>query len=114
MIPNGLSHFLLRQRQVGVVKADLRVINLIPSYSLVDIQGIVNCPNRKVIPTSRKSATFTIKARTHRPIFRGSAAELVVESADSNPESADSTTDSVIVGRLSLSNMFDILNSLDY
>ena len=41
-----------------------------------------------------------VKARTHRPIFRGFAAELAEESADSIPESADSTTDFVVVGRL--------------
>ena len=50
-----------------------------------------------------------VKARTHRPIFRGFSAESAVESADSIPESSDSTTDFPIVGRLSLSNMFDIL-----
>ena len=54
-----------------------------------------------------------MKARTHRPIFRGFAAESAVESADSGIESADSTTDSVIVGRLSISNMFNILNPLE-
>ena len=36
----------------------------------------------------------------------------MVELADSIPELADYTTDSVIVGRLPLSNMFDILNPL--
>ena len=40
--------------------------------------------------------------------FRGFAAESVVESADSIPESADSTTDFVIVGRLPVLNMFNI------
>ena len=45
-----------------------------------------------------------------RPIFRGFPAELAVESANSILESADSTKDSVIVGRLSILNMFDILN----
>ena len=48
-----------------------------------------------------------IKAHTHRPIFREIAAESVVESADSG---IDSTTDSVIVGHLSILNMFNILN----
>ena len=38
-----------------------------------------------------------LKARTYRPIFRGLAAESAVEAADSIPESADYTTDSVIV-----------------
>ena len=51
---------------------------------------------------------YRIKAHTHRPIFRGVAAELVVESADSIPESADSTTDSVIVSRLPVLNIFNI------
>ena len=50
-----------------------------------------------------------LKARTHRPIFKRFATESVVESADSLPESADSTTDFTKVGRLPLSNMFDIL-----
>ena len=49
-----------------------------------------------------------IKACTYRPIFRGLAAESAVESADSIPESADSTTDFVIVGRLPVLNMFNI------
>ena len=53
------------------------------------------------------------KAHTHRPIFRGFVAESVAESADSIPESADYTTDSVIVGRLPLSNMLNILNPLE-
>ena len=58
---------------------------------------------------------MSIKARTHRPIFTGSAAESLVEStdswiepADSNPESAGSTGDFVLVGRLPVLNMFDI------
>ena len=41
---------------------------------------------------------------THWPIFRGFAAE----SVDSIPESADSTIDFVIVGRLPVLNMFNI------
>ena len=53
---------------------------------------------------------FSVKARTHRPILRGFSAELATESADYTPESADYTTDSVIVGRLPLSNMYSILN----
>ena len=59
---------------------------------------------------------YTVKARTQKPISRGFAAESAVESADSMPESADSmpefadsTTDFTKVGRLSLSNMFDML-----
>ena len=56
---------------------------------------------------------MSLKAYTHRPIIRGFAAESATESADYTPESADYTTDSVIVGRLFLSNMFNILNSLE-
>ena len=54
-----------------------------------------------------------LKARTHRPILRGFEVESAVESADTIPESADSTTDFTIVGRLSISNMFNILNPLE-
>ena len=43
---------------------------------------------------------FCVKAHTHRPIFRGFVAESAVESADSIPESGESTDDSVIVGQL--------------
>ena len=50
----------------------------------------------------------TFKARTHRPIFRGFAAESAVEPADSIPESANSITDFVVVGRLPVLNMFNI------
>ena len=57
--------------------------------------------------------TDCLKAHSHRPIFRGFLAESAVESADSIKESADYTTDSVIVGRLPLSNMFNILNPLE-
>ena len=39
----------------------------------------------------------TLKAHTHRPIFRGFLAELAVELADSIPETADYATDSIIV-----------------
>ena len=56
---------------------------------------------------------MTVKAHTHRPIFRGFVAESVVELADPIPESADYTTNSVIVSRLPLSNMFNVLNSLE-
>ena len=56
---------------------------------------------------------INIKPHTHTPIFRGFVAESVVESVDSIPESADSTTDSVIVCRPPVSNMFDILNPLE-
>ena len=43
----------------------------------------------------------------------GFAAESEVESANSIPESTDYTTDSVTVGRLPLSNMFNMLNPLE-
>ena len=52
-------------------------------------------------------------ARTRRPILRGFEAESAVESSDSIPELADSTTDFTIVGRLSISNMFNILKPLE-
>ena len=55
----------------------------------------------------------SFKAHTHRPIFRGFVAESVVESADSITESADYNIDSIIVGRLPLSNMFNILIPLE-
>ena len=56
-----------------------------------------------------------LKARTNTPILARSGQELVVESANSITKTADliSTTDSVIIGRLSESNMFDILNQLE-
>ena len=53
------------------------------------------------------------EAHIHRPIFRGFVAESAVDSFDSIPESADYTTDSVIVGRLPLSYIFTILNPLE-
>ena len=56
---------------------------------------------------------FSFKARTHKPIFKGFAAESVVESTDSIPELADSITYSVIDGRLYMLNMFNILNPLE-
>ena len=55
----------------------------------------------------------SLKARTHRPILRGFEAESAVESADSMPESADSTADFTIVSRLFISNMFNILKPLE-
>ena len=61
-------------------------------------------------------AILLVKPHTHRPILRGFIADSAVESADSIPESADSTTDFTnftIVGRLSISNMFVILNPLE-
>ena len=47
-----------------------------------------------------------LKACTHMPTLGGSVFE-------SEPESADYTADSVIVGQLPLSNMFNILNPLE-
>ena len=46
----------------------------------------------------------TIKARTHTSTFAGTT----LESTHSSPESTDSTTDFMIVGRLPILNMFDI------
>ena len=63
----------------------------------------------KVVKENTKDAYQRLKAHTHRPILNGFAVESAVESADSIPESADSTTDFTVVGRLSLSNMFDML-----
>ena len=40
------------------------------------------------------------------------AEESAIDSADFTAQSADSTADSMIVGRLALSNMFNILNPL--
>ena len=37
-----------------------------------------------------------LKARTHRPNFRGLALESVLESADSSSESADSNADATV------------------
>ena len=60
-------------------------------------------------PEDRLSRLPTdLKAHTYRAIFRGFVTELAVESANSIPELDDYTTDSVIVSRLSLSNMFNI------
>ena len=53
------------------------------------------------------------KARTRKPNFTGFSKELAVDLANSTAESADSTTHSVIVGQLDLSNMFNILNPLE-
>ena len=54
-----------------------------------------------------------LKAHTHTPILARSEVESAVESADCTTESADYTTDYVKVGRLSLLNMFYILNPLE-
>ena len=72
-----------------------------------------NIPRIKV-DTQTKVFPNTLKACTHRPIFRGLAAESAVsKSADSIPDWANSTTDSVIVGRLFLLNILNILNPLE-
>ena len=47
------------------------------------------------------------------PILAGSGQESVVELAGSTTESDDSTTDFKIIGRLSVLNMFIILNPLE-
>ena len=65
-----------------------------------------------ILPPTELPHGHTLKARTHRPILRGFEAESAVGSADSIPESADFTTDFTIVGRLSISNMFNILKPL--
>ena len=51
-----------------------------------------------------------LKARTHRPILRGFDAESAVELAIL---SQSSTTNFTMVGRLSISNMFNILKPLE-
>ena len=56
---------------------------------------------------------MALKARTHTPILGGLALELALELADYNAESSDSTTGFTVVGRLSISNMFNILNQLE-
>ena len=53
------------------------------------------------------------KARTPTPTLGGSVLESTLESADYNTDSADSTIDFTIVGRLSMSYMFNILNPLE-
>ena len=55
----------------------------------------------------------SFKAHTHTPIFGGSAVKSAIESADSIGESADCTTNAVIVGQLSVSNMFNVLKPLE-
>ena len=56
---------------------------------------------------------MALKARTHTPTLGGSALELALELADYNAESSNSTTGFTIVGPLSISNMFNILNQLE-
>ena len=51
--------------------------------------------------------------KTYTPILARLGPESVVKSVDSSTEAADSATDSVIVGRLSVSNIFNILNALE-
>ena len=53
---------------------------------------------REVFLNSMFLLNTSVKAHTHRAIFRGFRAESAVESVNSIPESADYTTDSVIVG----------------
>ena len=56
----------------------------------------------------------SIKARTNGPIITGSAVKTIVESTDSISESADSTTDSIIiVSRVNLVDILDPLESVD-
>ena len=69
--------------------ADMYVCVYVPVYRF-------HC--RAVVSSNEQNLLWNLKARTHRPIFRGLAAESVVESANSIPESVDYTTDSVIVG----------------
>ena len=63
-------------------------------------------------PVGNEGGLLSLKARTHRPIFTGSAEESAIKSADFTAQSADSMADFLIVGRLALSNMFNILNPL--
>ena len=51
-------------------------------------------------------SSVLLKARTYTPTF--AALESVLESADSRSESADSTSDFMIVCQLPVSNMFNI------
>ena len=51
----------------------------------------------------------SVKAHTHTHIFGGSVVKSATESANFMAESTDFTTDFVIVGQLSVLNMFDNL-----
>ena len=51
----------------------------------------------------------SLKVHTHTPILARSGQEPAVESADSITESADSTTDSILIGRLPVLNMFILI-----
>ena len=59
--------------------------------------------------TDRQSQ-FSIKASTYTLFVARSGLESSVESADSITEFADATTDSVMIGWLSILNLFNILN----
>ena len=65
------------------------------------------------ITTGGRLMGHILKARTHRLIFTDSVEESAIESADFTAQSADSMADSMMVGRLALSNMFNILNPLE-
>ena len=54
-----------------------------------------------------------LKAHTHTLIFGGSVIKSAIESTDSIEESVGSTTNFVIVGRLSVLNMFNTLKPLE-
>ena len=53
------------------------------------------------------------KAHTHTLVLVRLGLQAAMESADSMTETADSTTNSVIVNQLPLLNMFDILSLLE-
>ena len=53
-------------------------------------------------------AVWTLQACTCTPTFAGLALESALELADSSPDLANSSNEFVIVGRLPISNMFNI------
>ena len=53
-------------------------------------------------------AVWTLQAHTCTQTFAGLALESALELADSSPDLANSTNNFVIVGRLPISNMFNI------
>ena len=61
---------------------------------------------RSIKNTLQVSPSGYVPAHTQRPILRRSALKTAIESPNSNAELPDSTTDSKIVGRLSVLNMF--------
>ena len=63
---------------------------------------------RNAMCTEAEQECVYLYAHTHRPIFRGIIADSEIELADSISESVDSTINFTIVGRLSISNMFNI------